>query len=421
MDSSDTRFTACTAGSVPIVLSFNPSTNQISTLYLGQGSNSMLGGCSSNASFLTQTPFFSFTQAQVGYAESFLSNGDPAICAWNFSSATTMPTYRNGGVTSLVDLSTCVSALALVGYGSIATDDVTVSADDQTFAVLGSTTPNQGSTGAVYVIIWNRSNGCRVWRTDTGAITGAWGSIGSISLTDRFYLHNVRLSKNGNYVKVTQNTCTASPGGCTSNTNTYIWNIATLTVTRIVTDSTGGCGHNAIGQLGTFNACLSQSALFWTRPYSSNDQNGTNRVTTYPSPFSNQDSHMSMNNGNASDTNVVFNSLYRDDFAVTNAWDEEIVGVRLDGSGLVYRFAHSYITGQTTGSFGGKYGIGNVSADGKYYIWPTDWDGMLGQVGGGSSSCTIGTNCRADVFIAVLPLATGTPPAPPTSLRAVVD
>lgn len=424
MDSTDTRFTVCDAGGVPLAVSFNPSTNGIATLYPTQGpdSDGALGGCSSTATYMDSvTPFFSFKQPYIGYAESFLSNGDPAICQWNFASATTMPTYSNGGVTPVVDLAKCVSAMAGLGYGNAYVDDVTVSADDQTFAALGSTTPGQGSTGAVYVIVWNRTNGCRVWRTDTGAVTGAWGTTGTISLTDKFYLHNVRLSKNGNYLKVTQNTCFTTPGSCTSLTNTYVWDISTLTVSRIVNDSTAGCGHNAIGWLNTINNCFGGGAttLFWTRPFSSNDQNGTSTTSTYPSPFTNQDSHPGYGNGNATDTNPVLQSLYTGSFAVTNAWDNEILGLRLDGSGTVYRFAHTYATGHDAQMFGAEFAIGNVSADGRYYLWSTDWDGMLGQIGGGSSSCKIGTNCRADVFIALLPLATSIVPSPPTSLRVV--
>jgi hypothetical protein len=427
MDVSDTRFTVCSGGSVPIVAAFNGSANPptITWLYGNQGDAGMLGGCSSNAEFILTTPFFSFAQARVGYAESFLSNGDPAICAWNFSSTTTMPTYANGGVTKVVDLASCVPAMAGVGFGTY-TDDVSVSADDQTFAALGSTTGGQGSTGAVYVIVW--TNGCRAWNALTGVVTGGWGPTGSINLTDRFYLHNVRLNKAGNTVKVTTNTCGPTAGGCTGNTNTYIWQISSLTVNRIINDSTNGCGHSVIGYLDTMNDCGSQ--YFALRPFSSNDQVGSSILSTYPSAFHYEDGHFSWSSGNSTDTSPVFAALYTGTFEATDAWDNEVLGLRTDGSGLAYRFFHNYITGLDTGNFGAEYGIGSVSQDGKYFLWGTDWDGMLGKIGGGSSSCTIGTNCRADVFLAVLPIhstapidpapPTG-PPAAPTSLRVVID
>jgi hypothetical protein len=242
-----------------------------------------------------------------------------------------------------------------------------------------------------------------VWRTDTGAVTGSWGSTGTISLTDTFHLHNIRISKNGQYVKVTQNSCVG--GGCTSSRNTYIWNLATLTVTAIVNDGTLGCGHNAIGWVYTINLCSG----FQIRVFSSNDQAGTDVAAGhYPSPNSNQDGHGSFQSGNNTDTNPVFWSRVPNSapgaglFAPTNGWDNEIQAIRMDGTGTVYRFAHTYTSYQTTDSFGAEQAIGSISLDGKFYMWATDWDGMLGQEGGGSSSCTLGTNCRSDVFIASL-------------------
>lgn len=426
MDESDTRIAVCSAGGQDQIESFNPSTLAISTLYRtqGPGSDGALGGCSSTSTYLYRnTIFFSYTQPQVGYGASFLSNGDPAICEYSFSSATTMPTYDNGGVTPLIDLATCVSSIAGVGYGTY-TLDVTVSADDQTFVALGNTGGGgQDTSASIYVIVWNRTNGCRVWNTAAGTVTGAWGATGSISLTDRFYIHEFRINKAGTAIKVTANTCAPSPGGCTGNTNIYIWQLSGLTLTRMVNDATDGCGHSAIGYAVTFNNCSG----FFVRPFSSNDQAGTNPTTQYPSPNSAQDGHYSMYAGNAADTSPVMGSFYTGSFAGTNAWDNEILGIRLDGSGTVYRFCHNYITGQDTQNFGAEYGIGNVSQDGKYFLWTSDWDGMLGEIGGGSSSCTIGTNCRADVFLAILPVTSTTSqpapsvPAPPTSLRAIVE
>ena len=419
----DTRFQVCSDGSEAQVESFNPSTYAVATLYPTQGpaDDGALGGCSSNAEFLAGTTlWFSYTTPKVAYGESFLANGDTAICQYDFTSATTMPTYSNGKVTTVVDLSTCVSALAGVGYGTYA-DDVNTSGDDQTFAALGSTTGGQGSSGTIYVIVWNRTNGCRVWNTATGAVTGSWGTTGTISLTDTFLIHNIRISKSGNAVKVITNDCTG--GGCESSSspdcngggsgttcNIYIWNIATLTVNRIVADSTDGCGHSTIGWALTMNLCSG----FNTRPFTSNDQAGTDPVSTYPSPNSNQDGHGGFNNGNNTDTAPVFWSKAPENtpgsglFAPVNGWDNEINAVRLDGSGSVYRFAHTYATYDDTDNFDGEYAIGNVSPDGKFYAWASDWDGMLGVLGGGSNSCTIGSNCRTDAFVAVLPLLSAT-------------
>jgi hypothetical protein len=79
--------------------------------------------------------------------------------------------------------------------------------------------------------------------------------------------------------------------------------------------------------------------------------------------------------------------------------------IRTNGSQQVYRFSHAF------GSCASQYfdaliNIGSVSQSGKYFIWASDWMGMLGQTDDATSSCTIGTNCRADVFITALPLNT---------------
>jgi hypothetical protein len=237
---------------------------------------------------------------------------------------------------------------------------------------------------------------------------------GSINITDEFYLHNVRLSKNGNYVKVTQNTCGPSPGGCTGNTNTYVWELSTLTVNRIVADGTNGCGHNAIGQVYTVNDC----AGFQTRPFTSNDQAGTVFITQVPALYPGLDGHLSAGAQNSTDTLPYFETLEGDVGLVANyAWDNEIVGLRNDGSGQAYRFVHNYDTSLTSGT--SLRAIGSPSSDGKFYMWASDWDGMLGSTVG-LNSCTLGSNCRTDVFIAILPTLIALPPSPPTKLSILL-
>jgi hypothetical protein len=416
MDVTDTRFYTCTGGGVPVVFSFDGTTSPptMAPLY-----NAMLGGCSAEATY-TQNLFFSFTRPKVAYSESF-SGGNPAICSYDFSSESVIPTRSNGRISVLVDLSTCVSALTGKGYGTAYTEDLTVSADDQTFAVNGSTTIGQGGSGDVYVIIWNRTSGCRVWNTSTGAVTGSWGPTGIVTKPDRFVIHNVRLSKSGDYVKVTTNACLG--GGCTEYTNTYIWQISTLNVFRGINDFSAGCGHSSIGYAIWTNNCATggRNTNFLVRPNTSDDAPGVQTLVTFPSPLSGQDSHSSMNSGNPSDTAPVFHSLYTNDHTTSNAWDNEIIAVTLDGTAKAFRFAHTYITGLDVQNFDARYAIGNVSQDGKYYFWSTDWKGMLGQIGGSSPACTIGKDCRADVFVAILPLATDMRPQPPTGLRVGVE
>ena len=70
------------------------------------------------------------------------------------------------------------------------------------------------------------------------------------------------------------------------------------------------------------------------------------------------------------------------------------------GSGTVTRLAHTFGTGQSQ-RFTTKYAIGSVSQDGKFFLLSSDWMGTLGSESG-APTCTIGTDCRGDVFVVEL-------------------
>jgi hypothetical protein len=415
MDVSDTRFSLCGTGGVVLVYTFDGSTNpptwsQITSpaVYKGSYFGPSCGATGGNAA--TGNLFWSFTQPQFAYSLTFNASNDPVICQYNFSSPTVGPTWGTADVSQLVDLASCAPALAGGDGGDAYLGDVTVSADDQTFAALVGTTGGQGSSGVVYTVIWNRTNGCRVWNTSTGAVTGAYGGApaGTVSTPDQFILHNVRISKGGQYVKVDADSCINT--SCTNDgVQLYFWQINSLNVTTQLVDSTG-CGHDATGYNQSVNKCdvgPSEPNGLFIRPIS-NPNAYTSLPETYPASQVDNGAHLSWNNDNSTDTSPFFAAFAASSFAVTNAWDNEILGVATDGSGTVYRFAHTYDTNQSS-VFSAEDAIGDVSADGKYYFWTTDWDGMLGAYGGGSNSCSISSTCREDVFVALLNPGSVTP------------
>ncbi len=101
-------------------------------------------------------------------------------------------------------------------------------------------------------------------------------------------------------------------------------------------------------------------------------------------------------------------------FTATDTWDNEILGISTNGSGKVYRFAHTYVNPADT-----PFTQGSISQDGKYLLWTSDWNGELGKTDGVTTACTIGTNCALGVFLAVLPIISG--PTNPLSYNAVTD
>src|ERR1700691_159051 len=403
-DRTDTRFVVYTAsGNQAVPFSWNPATLQATKLY------------GSSYTMTTPQPYtsvtFSFTQPYIGYALSFNGSSDPAIYSYDFTSTTTAPT----GV-PLVDLSTCVPALAGLGYET--PNDLVVSQDDQTFGIDLSSTPGQGSSGDVYVVIWNRTTGCRVWNTATGAVTGAWGTMGTVGISDKFRLHDATLGEGGTWAYVVAATCL-------SNCNTsptwkgYFWDISTLAVTGLTSDS--ACGHFAAGYSLAVNECDFGSghyqATWYERPMSPPNTIpptgviNSNNIPNYTTPQ--WDQHPSWATDNSSDTAPFCTTVFNGQFAVSGVYDNEVVCIAMNGTGTVWRFGHTYSSYQSA-SFEAQNVIGAVSADGKLFLWTSDWDGMLGNTSGASSTCTLGTNCRNDVFIMALPQSTVTvAPNPP--------
>jgi hypothetical protein len=112
------------------------------------------------------------------------------------------------------------------------------------------------------------------------------------------------------------------------------------------------------------------------------------------------DKHLSWNNVDKDDTYPTCFSNYRDDNPMTPAtalkvvgpWENEINCVEMDGKGSkIWRFAHHYSTAKN-----GFWSTprGNVSQDGHFFVFTSDWEDTLGKGPQG--------NYRSDVFIVEL-------------------
>jgi hypothetical protein len=142
---------------------------------------------------------------------------------------------------------------------------------------------------------------------------------------------------------------------------------------------------------------------------------------TYPLP-TDEDSHWSWNNADPADTAPVCGAFYQGSgqvsgdgtqnvatnplLAIKHAWDREIVCVATAGPSRVWRFAHHRSTGACNdndrgGSCFGAIAIGNVSQDGKFYLFGSDWEWTLGNAQG-SGGCPSTGRCRTDAFIVEL-------------------
>lgn len=350
-----------------------------------------------------------------------------------------------------------------------------------------------------YVMIWKEGagGGCRWLNTQTGTVGGDWGTTGAIvkknstggaSSWSGFFVHNARLSPDGNYIRMTG--CTPTCGDVI-----YVWDVNTLDVKSCVGGSDKCYGHMGWAWTKLINQenSSTDAIRYASRVYADLSPTGITYVANPTiTPAENiSDSHLSSAYSNAQQSALITcGSAYRTDGSPPNGntpynrkhrpYDNEIFCMTLNaGAGAtMYRFAHTFTTarmpateiscssvsrsgstitatctshgltnGQTavfthttsntldgfcgyglggvtvtdannftctdegsgtvsattakvslaaTGEFN-QLPRGNMSQDGKFYAFASDFMGQLGNTAGGS--CSVGVTCRTDVFI----------------------
>jgi hypothetical protein len=317
-------------------------------------------------------PQFSYGKANVLYG---ISRRDTVFEQYDTS---------NGRVTQVNDPSKCVK----IGSGDTG-HTVSVSADDNRFmATLG---PMQDKNYLVY--IYDRTLGCRWLNTETGEIGGQWGPKGTISVPDRFPLHNARLAKSGKFVYLTRG------GGGSPGHRWVIWEIDGMSVGVC---SIGCSGHHAMGYTHITGPSGRVHPMdVWLRSLN-HLENSTPLISGLESGkelwF---DSHFSWNNVDPDDSAPVCFSTYQPNNPdtpgaaplVTGAWENEIDCAETDGkASKVWRFAHTYSTARN-----GFWSTprGNVSQNGRFFMFTSDWEDQLGKI-------PAGDKYRTDVFIVEL-------------------
>ncbi len=233
-------------------------------------------------------------------------------------------------------------------------------------------------------------------------------------------IHNVRLSRDGKFVRVMpQNGRTL-----------YLWMPGTANVSACAIHGEGHgpevasfCdGHIAMGYTHMVNpGGPGGNASLLMRPLSDLSHFVQLLPTEITVPMS-MDVHWSWNNADPADSTPVCGAYSRSSsrlqgdgtrnpatnpvLAVRQAWDREIVCVATSGPPTVWRFAHHHATGACNasakdGSCFMAIAIGNVSQDGKFFLFSSDWDWTLGS-DPHSPGCPTSGRCRVDAFIVEL-------------------
>jgi hypothetical protein len=340
-----TRFYLITSGGQYVLFTFDPSTMKVRQ-------NGVIPAPWQGE------PDFSYTRPNILYGS---RRSNPAIQEYDVS---------NGQFMRVNLVSDCLKL-----GPSVFGHSVSVSADDGRLStVLG---PGQDSNFLVYV--YDRKQGCRWYNTRTGEIGGQWGPKGNISIPDRCGLHNVRMSKSGEFAWIV---CGADITGH----GRLVWEIATMNVSPC----TSLCsGHHALGYSHLVGPSGQKHPMdLRVRPL--NRLDATTQLITDLQPTSSSrewfDQHYSWNHVNSQDTTPVCMSTYSGSNSnipgapldTSQPWENEVLCVQTDGKGSkVWRFAHTYSTANN-----GFWSTprGNVSQDGRFFMFTSDWQDQLGKL-----------------------------------------
>ncbi|MGA9685456.1 MAG: Ig domain-containing protein [Candidatus Sulfotelmatobacter sp.] len=351
---------------------FDPSTLQAARMYVSRfpDTNGLMLRYSGNWSRVDPNVFYTFEGTNIRKYD-FTDRTNPP-------SAQPVADFKSG--------SNCLPA----GFSATWSDNGGVGGDDTVFGMVYSNRGPQGT--GTYAVVYKVGSGCSMLNTETGHVTGDWGASGTINIADRWTIHNAKLSKDGNWLIIARDLCTSF--SCTQ--APYFWQIGTTNV-------------NSCGDGGSCSGHWTEGNSHWVNNDNSPMSNQVIRSLAQANSVSNLtfrfpadittpfDQHQSWNNVDPDDSLPFFSSTWSTISPFPAPWYNEIIAVAADGTDKTWRFGHTFITTKSQ-RFSTSYAIGSVSQDGKFFMFSSDWMGTLGSESGGKA-CTIGSDCRGDVFV----------------------
>jgi hypothetical protein len=357
-NSNSTHFYVNTAGGQYVLYDFEPSSMRI------RQRDVMRVGWQGE-------PQFSYTRPDIVYG---IRARNAAFQEYQISS---------GKVSIIHTISDCTKS-EMLGHS------ITVSADDQRMST--SVGPRPDENNVVYV--YDLKQGCRWYNTETGEIGGQWGPKGQIGIPDRFRIHNHRMSKSGKFVWIQREKNFVGK-------HWVVWEVETMKVAACASQCSG---HRAVGysQMIAPTGFVHPMDLI-ERPL--DHLENVRHLIPGLQPLNGAqfwyDMHLSWNNVDPEDSKPICLSTYLTGNPATpgappmvsHVWDNEIICVATNGKdSTVWRFAHTYSTAKN-----GFWSTprGNVSPDGRFFMFTSDWQDQLGPTPSGKAY-------RTDVFIVEL-------------------
>lgn len=358
------KFYLMGAGGWLFAFAFNPSTMAISSLPGAVPGRALVLP-------LRPGPSFSFVDSDLLYGTT--SQNPLTITSYRFSTA---------AMSTVIDTRTC-GVQPPLGPSVVSDDDVSLSANDRRISI------SEGGSQFgehMFVVVYDKTFGCRWYNTQTGQIGGHWGTTGTATISRSYLVRHAYLARSGDFVRIVTDT----PAW-------YVWDLATLNVTACPNFTSLRCG--GYGVAGYSSVINSPSAVddmqILKRPFSDLSQM-TSLVYPLPSPGNwGQEHHFTWSNAYANDSTPVCGSThsYDGDTTIDQPFAGEILCVETDGvASTVWRFAHNRAV--FIAPYFQTQPLGSVSMDGRFLLFTSDWDSQLGLSPDGTP--------RSDVFIVKL-------------------
>jgi hypothetical protein len=303
--------------------------------------------------------------------------------------------FSTGAYSTVVNLDTLVGGLAGTYVGGLMTGGLS---PENILTFFGG-----ASQDAHFLALWmpvGNLAGRKMVNTLNSTINGA-----ATSAVLNFHLHAVQIDKSGRFVFLYPTG--GDLGSPRFAAQVYLWDTLTDAITPLPASMHPG-GHDAAGYGVWINQDCCTSSAWDAAQWQFRNLTTPAQTTDLISPVLAtkeiyMDDHTTWNNARPSTLVPVISSTYRYGTNTTpwRAWDDEIIGIDTTGGigGIVYRFAHHRSNVGSDGDPAQPYfwyePIANVSPDGQWVLFTTNWEKTLGQ------DAAEGT-ARQDVFMVKL-------------------
>lgn len=201
-------------------------------------------------------------------------------------------------------------------WGTAQTSGSTVGSDGS-ITLWTAIQSGQGQGTGNAIACYRVGQGCTTLNTTTGAVSGDWGSTGTITQTDRTLIHNVKVSKDGNWLILQTTLCglVNSLATCNASASPEVWQIGTTNMPPLATSGEHGGGHWTEGYTHWINGSSFPNPPgfggYTIRPFSTGSSyRDIYTAAQMPAATGPWDGHYGYSNADVNDTVPFVGSLY---------------------------------------------------------------------------------------------------------------